>query len=220
MTKAAHHRCRQMYVKITERLSVIVDAVMKVSARRAVALSCTLVSLFLSRSFYKAKAANAATPITPIPAIWVAVAAKPSEVAVARTDVATADAEARSELEAPSSTSWQMSVAREVRLFLSSEVHELVMTQVAAPERKESLFSQMQEKSVTVQLALLAPSLRQSAAQVGNCATRSGREVEFWAAATAAKRGMARYEICILAVKMCCLYVLNCCIIGCGCGSR
>ena len=104
-----------MYVKITERLSRIVDAVMRVSARRAVASPCMLASLFVSRSFYKAKAANAATPITPMPAMWVAVAASPSEVAVARTDVATADAEARSELEAPSSTSWQMSVAREVR---------------------------------------------------------------------------------------------------------
>lgn len=40
MTKAPHRRCRQMYVKITERLSIIVDAVMKVSARRAVASSC------------------------------------------------------------------------------------------------------------------------------------------------------------------------------------
>lgn len=132
-----------------------------------------------------------------MPAICVAEAARPSEVAVAKIDVATADAEASSLSDAPSFTSAQMLEAREVTLLFSSEEQELDRIQKPALWMNWSLPSpQMQLKSVIVQLAAEAPVVKQSRAQVGNSATRLARSVELveldWAAATAAKRGTAR----------------------------
>lgn len=66
------------------------------------------------------------------------------------------------------------------------------------------LSPQRQAKSVTAQLILLAPFLKQLMAHWGSCSTRSGSDsevsVEFWATATAANIASRVVRNCMLMV--------------------
>jgi hypothetical protein len=74
------------------------------------------------------------------------------------------------------------------------------MTQDTAPARKELWLLQRHVKSVVEQPAESAPSLKHGMAHVGSPDTRSGNDidVEFWAAATAAKSARAIVVCCIV----------------------
>lgn len=83
-------------------------------------------------------------------------------------------------------------------VLFSSSPWQSEMTQVRAPVMKELWLAQRHVKSVVEQPAASAPSWKHGMAHGGRLSTRSGSDVEFWAAATAAKRARAIVEYCIV----------------------
>ncbi len=167
------------------------------------------------------KAATAPMKLRPISGLKAAESGVDVASAAPRADVTMAEADATADGSGSSDTAAQILVAREMVpvdgcqqsgeqiekrpwqrmadiLLLSSLLH-FVSTHVPALVMKALLpLPQRHAKSVVEHPAASAPVSKQGMAHVGSWETRSGNDVEFWAATTAAKRERAAAWNCIV----------------------
>lgn len=125
-------------------------------------------------------------------------------VAEARADVTRLEASATSLGSGLSFTSAQILLARSLAVAMSSDSHVELPTRTQMPTFVMNCWVlHRHSKSVVEQPAPDAAESKQPMAQVGSCATRSGREsdVEFvdWAVAAAAKSESATVVNCMVA---------------------